>query len=662
MTWEDRCCKLIKRGYLPRILLIKNTQQTTSFLILLKPKGVFDMFNSLKRPYKAVSAKDTISKIKNILNDIDFLPVETFNANPYPDIYSVRVEVSNDKGSFGTNGKGRTPEFSLASGYAEFVERVQNHLYANFSRTIVNHLKSEYGFYYYPDESYISKAEFYDLPEEIQSDLLNHKIRCKDEFLKAYFDRLEFNKVPGMVSIPFYDTKNNDILYLPINLLYLSLGSNGMAAGNTRAEAIFQGLCELMERWGAAEIFYNQMTPPTVPDDYLRFFEEEYKVIKTIEESGKYKVVIKDFSAGKNIPAVGIIITNKETGKYRLNVGSDTSFQVALSRCITEIYQGITDDEKFDESSLNIPVETPDYFSNYDEKSLYKRYEVYSEFTKDGSGSFPPSLFGQKADYAFNPDIFTVEESYEKEVQKTIFNFHKLGYNVYIRDVSYLGFPSVMVYIPKVSALGIKNAPAYSEEIKFNSIETDKIESMFYRFETLTSEELQKIEAALSAFELKEKISEVFYLDFIRDCDWSEMNLAFFMSLLRYRLGKFKEAFEAFEVFIKDRKNDVAYYSAAFEYMKYKADGKSHDEIVDFLYKKNFDRKVVDMVCSDLKDPKDIFQYVKFPVCPDCNNCHLDEFCITKGKILVTDKLYQTMKKNMPDQRSLSELNQLVYS
>ncbi len=46
-------------------------------------------------------------------------------------------------------------------------------------------------------------------------------------------------------------------------------------------------------------------------------------------------------SAGKRIPALGIIVRNKEAGTYRLNVGADTCFQVALSRCLTEVYQGM---------------------------------------------------------------------------------------------------------------------------------------------------------------------------------------------------------------------------------------------------------------------------------------------------------------------------------
>lgn len=32
-------------------------------------------------------------------------------------------------------------------------------------------------------------------------------------------------------------------------------GSNGMSAGNSSYEAIFQGICELFERYAASEVF-----------------------------------------------------------------------------------------------------------------------------------------------------------------------------------------------------------------------------------------------------------------------------------------------------------------------------------------------------------------------------------------------------------------------
>jgi ribosomal protein S12 methylthiotransferase accessory factor YcaO len=207
-----------------------------------------------------------------------------------------------------------------------------------------------------------------------------------------------------------------------------------------------------MERWAAARVFYEQKTPPTVPPAFLRQFPEECEIIETIEADGKYKVTVKDFSAGEQIPALGVIIEKTEDRSYRLNVGADTCFQVALSRCLTETYQGTISEDEFDRRLLAIPTEQASYFRASDEDALFQRYVVFSQFTKDGSGVFPAALFGDEPDHAFDPAVFTTRGSYEEEVRSLIYRLHARGHNVYIRDVSFLGFPSVFVYIPVISS------------------------------------------------------------------------------------------------------------------------------------------------------------------------------------------------------------------
>ena len=208
-------------------------------------------------------------------------------------------------------------------------------------------------------------------------------------------------------------------------MLKLAIGSNGMAAGNTIFEAIFQGICELMERWGAAEIYYNQLTPPTVLRSYLKKYDEEYGIIENIEKSGTYRVIVKDFSANKRIPTLGLIIINQKLNKYKLNVGSDTSFQVALSRCLTEIHQGFRNEELFDSKLLDIPKKEAKYFISNDESSVYERYIEFSNFTKDNSGVFPCALFKTKPSYDFDPGVFTSRKDYETEVKDLITYFYK---------------------------------------------------------------------------------------------------------------------------------------------------------------------------------------------------------------------------------------------
>lgn len=611
------------------------------------------MFSKLNRPYKKSNAKDTINKIKNILERLDLSPNEVFSGNPYPEIYSMRIELPYDKGGFGTNGKGRTIEYSIASGYAEFMERIQNNLYASLPRTMLMNLKAKHGFYYVPDEKYLNYEEILSLPSDILDDLVSFKDENKKIFLNSYYNRLTENGIEGFVSIPFYDTKNNKLTYLPYNLLLMAVGSNGMAAGNTVSEAIFQAICELMERWAASEIFYKQLTPPTVPDEYLKEFNEEYAVIKNIEKDGKYKVIIKDFSANKRIPSVGIIVINKENNKYKLNVGSDTSFQVALSRCITEVYQGTENIQAFNESLKDIPKEIPDYFLSDNKESKLKQYLVFSDFTMDASGVYPPSLFSETPSYSFDPSVFTTKESYEKEVSYLISRFHNEGYNVYIRDCSYLGFPSVMVYIPEVSALGKKNVPKISKSSKFNQIELDKAETLLFNATDLSESDLSILENILSGFSHDLQLSKIFNIVLKQNSFNGIYQISFFLTLLRYRLGKYDKALESLKEFTSKGTGNDAYYKIVGEYFKLKKSGHTNIEVENTLLNLNYDKNLVSEVCLDLSDEKNIFKNITLPKCPNCKSCNLSTECLTMTQSKVCDKLYVEMKNNLINQNNL---------
>jgi YcaO-like protein with predicted kinase domain len=616
------------------------------------------MFKNLNRPYKECSAKDTIENIQNILKKLDLMPQETFTGNPYPQIYSVRIELSEDKGKFGTNGKGRNHEYSLASAYAEFLERMQNGLYAIFSRTIISQIKNEFGFYYSPEERYLNEEEFSKLDEEILGDMIRYTGRSKGNFIVSYFERLKLNRIPGVVAVPFFDIRNDKELYLPVNLLSLAVGSNGMAAGNTRAEAIFQALCELMERWGAAEIFYDQLTPPIVPTDFLQQFKEEYRIIENIEKKGDYKVTVKDFSAGRGVPSLGMIIENVRSRKYKLNVGCDTSFQVALSRCLTEIYQGTEDQENFDKKLLEIPTEQAEYFKKNDEEALYERYTVFGDFTKDGSGVFPKSLFSSKPDYGFDPGTFTTRGSYQQEINAIIENFHKNGHDVYVRDVSFMGFPSVFIYIPGISALGRKNAPIFSVKGTFNIVELDKIEPMIFDFQNRAAKEYLQIAKTLEKFDGAAVFTELFNVKLKDDSPWNQVNLAFILTLIWYRLGKIKKSHDCFKQFLKNRKQENEYYKIVEKYLELKSDGYPRGNIIQKIKEDlNLEREdLIQEVINDLADPKDVFKFTKFPKCPDCPDCPLNTDCLTKNQVEISRRLYPLMTKNKINQKSLDKI------
>ena len=613
------------------------------------------MFETIHRPYKERSAQETITLLRTLLSRIELLPEESFYGNPYPELFSVSLSLPAEKGGFRANGKGRTAEFSLASAYAEFMERMQNGLFAIFPRTIVSRFKQKYGFYYMPDESYLTYDEFSVLPDEITNDIVRYNGAGRNEFMASYHARVKTNGAPGVVAVPFFDTKYRKVVPLPLNLLLLTIGSNGMAAGNTRAEAIYQGLCEILERWGAAEVFFSQLTPPTVPSDYLVQYEQESEIIKAIEASGKYRVTVKDFSAGQGIPSLGIIVESPETLKYRLNVGCDTCFQVALSRCLTEIYQGIADETMFDESALPKPKEEASYFTNNDEKSMYERYIEFAQFTKDNRGQYPLSLFAENPSYMFNPEVWTQSNSHVEEVRRLIAFFHSKGRNVYLRDVSFMGFPSVFCYVPEVSALGRKNVPPPVMDDEPIMLELDKIESKALKLKTCSDDELKNIAEVLEKLSGPASFTDVFGISLKQESPWTQYNIAFMLSQTWYKLGYFDRARDNFKKFLVTREDEKnPYYELVDRYLGWRADGMSAEEAEGKLTDDTKQEELVRIVAEDLADPPSIFQYTRLPNCPDCSECELHQDCVTSGKLVMMENVQKALTIQLINQTELA--------
>ena len=83
------------------------------------------MSNLDKWNRKDASAENTISKIMNILDELN-IPVEITESCNYKNLwYSNRMEIVGLP-SIGTNGKGISEQYAMASCLGEFMERLQS--------------------------------------------------------------------------------------------------------------------------------------------------------------------------------------------------------------------------------------------------------------------------------------------------------------------------------------------------------------------------------------------------------------------------------------------------------------------------------------------------------------------------------------------------------
>ena len=81
------------------------------------------------KPYKACSPATTINRIRKSLDEVGIFLQEASYSN-CDCLFTSRVHMSGKFSplNIGTNGKGTTYEYALASGYAEFMERLQNNM------------------------------------------------------------------------------------------------------------------------------------------------------------------------------------------------------------------------------------------------------------------------------------------------------------------------------------------------------------------------------------------------------------------------------------------------------------------------------------------------------------------------------------------------------
>ena len=105
------------------------------------------------RRYKEVEPEETVRRLKKLLKEMKIEVEEVWEKRSSVGTYSLRVRI---KGTdIGQNGKGMTKEFAMASGYAEFFERLQNGIF----RFRMEKPTEEIPFINSPDEKYLTLEE-----------------------------------------------------------------------------------------------------------------------------------------------------------------------------------------------------------------------------------------------------------------------------------------------------------------------------------------------------------------------------------------------------------------------------------------------------------------------------------------------------------------------
>ena len=597
--------------------------------------------------YKDVQPSQTISNIKSILSKYDIHIRETlFNMGEL--FHSCRVEIDNcglDSLGIGTNGKGMSKEYSLASGYAELLERLQNKFLVNEAMRHSDKIPDgkQLPFRFFPDEK-LQQCSLRDFICHIHDLFPNYS---------TYKSDYDSNSQVEWLGLPYACLFKNEsyLVNVPI-VLARANSSTGMCAGNTPHEAILQGINEIFERYVLQKIYLERITPPSFPSSYFI----GTKIAKRLDElsSQGYIYDIKDMSLGKGFPVVGLILTNTINGTTMFRMGADLSAEIALERCLTETYQGRNNLElKFTEYAF------PSVLKIDEDKEL--RGREYKKNLRDGTGIYPNYIFCGTPTYEFTEPVMSRSGNTKKDLQNVFEFLFERDYKILIRDNSFLGFCAYHVMIPGLSDQDFRLVDIFSDYI--SNFEYNRKDEKCISFERDAKQwALYDIKSETDARKfIRQKYADLDTIKLAPYCTdpRNQVNKDLLLFLFAVKNEDYKDADTCFTNLMNLRKEQGIpydeYMACISAYISLKANDVKDAELVEWLAH-FYSMEIIKEVITDFSAPKDIMKNYSFPVCFDCNNCPLGVDCHYRDAISFEEKIQKVQMENPIDQKQLFKL------
>lgn len=374
-----------------------------------------------------------------ILNEIfDSLNVE-YSVLSIENKISHSNQVISKKIGLITNGKGTDKISALCSGKAEMLERIMNYSFVRINSDIITKYNIA------PSKYVIRKNKEFqnDIETFLNCEMITNKkvlnlfsLICKEYYRQDYY------------SVPFFNILNNTKLMIPTVILDFFQGTNGMSTGNSFEEAFIQAYSEIDER-----IFIKRILTEDCKLEQLEVKYIDNTVIKKLKNNFNGNIYIYRLQSNKPIQSVCLLLIKDR--KYRIKFGSHYNIEIAIERCITEMMQGnsIDDKEKW--------------------KSINYKYELNNDinlFFKDGSGSLNNVFFNNIRNSKYTLLESNNEKKSNKEIMKNIICHEK---NIYVFQNNIGGMYNIQIYIPQKTLITEINTNTLSKilfEIKNNNI------------------------------------------------------------------------------------------------------------------------------------------------------------------------------------------------
>ena len=300
------------------------------------------MNTNLQHHYKDRTPQETIKIITKFFNDRNIIIRQKNNIKSEIDTFSCTYSLWwNGHCIFSCNGKGMDEEYSKASCYGELYERfcyfaITNGQNIFLKNDIMNLRKERYHYNLHPKEKELDEITYFNIECIKDSSIFN--TICGAQYNARNFAHVFSND--KLLGFPYKSLLDNTIKYQDFTKITQELGTTGLAAGNTLEEALVQGSSELFERIVVEKFFYEiqdkyyQININNLDEIYLNKFQ------KLIELN--YKVFLYDLSYNFHLPVLLLIVYNPIYQTCFIKFGSHPIFNIALERCLTELFQGYT--------------------------------------------------------------------------------------------------------------------------------------------------------------------------------------------------------------------------------------------------------------------------------------------------------------------------------
>ncbi|MDR3413599.1 MAG: 30S ribosomal protein S12 methylthiotransferase accessory factor YcaO [Formivibrio sp.] len=385
---------------------------------------------------KDASLESTISTMQQKLVALGFAVEERSWLHPVENIWSVHLRDS-DCPLLYTNGKGASELAARASALGEFFERVSNNYF--WTHYHLGEAVAKSSFVHFPQEKWFGPGKRGSWPKEVLTPELQSFYNPDGEVSAGMLvDLNSGNDERGICAIPYTRLRDGATVHFPVNIIGNLYVSNGMAAGNTPAEARAQALSEVVERYVKFRVIRDGLCLPDVPETVIARYPQIAADLAALRAAG-FGILVKDASLGGQYPVMNVTLLNPRDQGCFVSFGAHPHFEIALERALTELLQG---------RALAALDGFPAPIFDMEEVSSTPNLEIHFV---DSSGVVGWNFLSAEPDFAFNDWDFG--GATKQDCDWLVEHLHGEGLDIYQAEFTHLGVYACRAIVPGMSEI-----------------------------------------------------------------------------------------------------------------------------------------------------------------------------------------------------------------